>query len=131
MEGKMFNHDMYQDVLVTVSTVAEIAILVVMVREGGKVVANVNEIRDSTSTDFGITEDLPIGSRVFVQQPQPGLPRDQWPYGTQVWVVREVDKQKNRATATPVLPPPTGTTPTVSGPMRGPLSPFTKANIER
>src|SRR5260221_14042279 len=79
-EKRMFNHDMYQDVLLTISTVAEIAILVVMVREGSKVVANVNEIRDSTSTDFGVTDDLPIGSRVFVQQPQPGFPRDQWPY---------------------------------------------------
>ncbi len=125
----MFNHDMYQDVLLTVSTLAEIAILVVMVREGSKVVANVNEIRDSTSTDFGVTEDFPVGSRVFVQQPQPGLSRDQWPYSGEVWVVREVDKQRNRATATPVLPPLTGQTPTVSGPMRGPLSPFKKAHI--
>lgn len=125
----MIDHNVYQDVLLTVSTAAEIAILAVMIREGSKVVANVNEIRDSTSTDFGATEDFPVGARVFVQQPQPGLPRDQWPYGSEVWVIREVDKYKNRATATPVLPPLTGPIPTVSGPMRGPLSPFKKAQI--
>jgi hypothetical protein len=125
----MFNHQMYGDVLLTIGTAAEIAILWVMVKEGSKVVANVNEIRDSTSTDFGLTQDLPVGSRVFVVQPQPGLSRDQWPYSSELWVIREVDKEKNRATATPVLAPLTDPIPTVSGPMRGPLSPFKKARV--
>ncbi|HUN62550.1 MAG TPA: hypothetical protein VMU53_11195 [Candidatus Sulfotelmatobacter sp.] len=125
----MFTHEMYQDVLLTVSTVTEILILWVMIKEGPKVVENVKEIRDSTTTDFGETEDLPVGSRVFVLQPQPGLPRDQWPYSTAVWVIREADSKKNRAIATPVLPPIQGAIPTVSGPMRGPLSPFKKAHI--
>jgi hypothetical protein len=125
----MFTHEMYQDVLLTVSTVTEILIPWVMVKEGPKVVENVKEIRDSTTTDYGETEDSPVGSRVFVLQPQPGLPRDQWPYSAAVWVIREADSKKNRATATPVLPPIQGPTPTVSGPMRGPLSPFKKAHI--
>jgi hypothetical protein len=125
----MFNHQLYGEVLLTIGTVAEVAILWVMVKEGSKVVTNVNEIRDSTSTVYSHTDDLPVGSRVFVKMPQPGLPRDQWPYSSEVWVIREVDKEKNRATATPVLPPPAGPTPTVSGPMTGSLSPFRKAGI--
>jgi len=119
---------MYDSVLLTVSTIVEILILVVMVREGSKVVTNVNEIRDSTTTVYSHTDDLPVGSRVFVKTPQPGLPRNQWPYSSEICVVREVDKEKNRATATPVLPPLTGPIPTVSGPMHGPLSPFKKVS---
>lgn len=124
-----FNHQLYEDALLTVSTAVEILILVVMLKEGSKVVTGVNEIRESTTTDFGHTQDLPVGSSVHIIQPQPGLSRDQWPYSSEIWKIREVNSEKNRATATPVLPPLEGPIPTVSGPVRGPLSPFRKANI--
>lgn len=125
-----FDHVMYEDVLLTVSTAAELAILYLVFKEGSKVVANVNEIRDATTgTVYGHTDDLPVGSRVFVLEPQPGVPRERWGYSSLVYVIREVDKVRNRAVATPVLPPLQGPTPTVEGPMTGPLSPFKRASI--
>jgi len=125
-----FDHVGYEDVLLTISTAAELAILYLVFMEGRKVVANVNEIRDATTgTVFGYTDDLPVGSRVFVLEPQPGMPREKWGYSSLVYVIREVDKVRNRATATPVLPPLQGPTPTVEGPMTGPNSPFKKAGI--
>jgi hypothetical protein len=125
-----FDHVMYEDVLLTISTAAELAILYLVFKEGSKVVANVNEIRDATTgTVYGHTDDLPVGSRVFVLEPQPGVPRERWGYSSLVYVIREVDKVRNRAVATPVLPPLQGPTPTVEGPMTGPLSPFKRASI--
>lgn len=71
-----FDHVVYEDVLLTISTAAELAILYLVFMEGRKVVANVNEIRDATTgTVYGYTDDLPVGSRVFVLEPQPGVPR--------------------------------------------------------
>jgi hypothetical protein len=126
----MFNHQLFEEVLLTISTVVEILILVVMIKEGSKVVANVNEIHDATTgTVYGLTDDLPVGSRVFVLEPVPGVPRDKWGYGSMIYVIREVDKVRNRATATPVLAPLEGPTPTVEGPMTGPNSPFKRAGI--
>jgi len=125
-----FDHVVYEDVLLTISTVAELAILYFVVKEGSKVVTSVSEIHDATSgTVYGLTDDLPVGSRVFILEPAPGVPRDKWGYSSMVYVIREVDKVRNRATATPVLAPLEGPTPTVQGPMTGPLSPFRKASI--
>jgi serine/threonine protein kinase len=81
------------------------------------------------STILGATEDLTVGSRVFVQKPKPGVPREEWEYDTAVWIIREVDKANRRALATPVLPPLTGQTPIVSGPISGALSPFKRATV--
>jgi hypothetical protein len=125
----VFNHQLYGEVLQTVETAVEIAILFFVIKEGRKVVTKVNEIRDSTKTVYSHTDDLPVGSRVFVLEPQPGVPRDRWGYSSMVYVIREVDKEKNRATATPVLAPLEGPIPTVEGPMNGSLSPFKKAGI--
>jgi hypothetical protein len=125
-----FDHVLYEDVLLTISTAAELAILYFVFKEGRKVVTNVNEIREATSgTVYGHTDDLAVGSRVFVLEPQPGVPRERWGYSSLVYVIREADKLRNRAIATPVLAPPEGPTPTVEGPMSGPLSPFKKAAI--
>jgi hypothetical protein len=78
---------------------------------------------------YGHTDDLHVGTRVYVLESVPGTPRDQRAYGTEIWVIREVDKEKNRATATPVLPPFNKPTPFVAGPMSGADSPFKKAGI--
>jgi hypothetical protein len=122
-----FNHVLYEDALLTISTAAELAILLFVIKEGRKVVTDVNEIRDAASgTVYSDTDDLTVGSRVHVLEPQPGIPRDKWQYGPLLYVIREVDKLTNRAVATPVLPP-QGLTPTVSGPMSGPHSPFTRS----
>jgi hypothetical protein len=123
-------HVIYEDCLLTISTVAELLILYYVYKEGRQVVANVNEIREATTgTVFGDTNDLTVGSRVQVLRPQQGVPREHWPPDFEVYVIREVDKMRNRAMATPVLPPPQAPTPTVEGPMRGPKSPFVKLNI--
>jgi hypothetical protein len=125
-----FDHVNYEDILLTVSTVAELAILFLVYMEGRKVVTNVNEIRDATSgTVYGFTDDLPVGSRVHVLKPQPGVPREKWDYDDLVYVIREVDKVRNRAMATPVISSPGSPTPTVEGPMHGPNSPFKKLAI--
>ncbi len=88
----------------------------------------VETIYERDSTIFGETSDLQVGSRVQILTPIPGRPRAEWPLGEEVYVVREVDKGKNKAMATPVFPALSGPIPTVSGPMEGPLSPFVKAN---
>jgi len=122
----------YGEVLQTVETVVEILILYFVIKEGSAVVEKVSDIYDSTattSTVVGVTEDLQVGNRVQVLNPEPGKTRDQWGYSQDVWVIREVDKEKKRATATPVLPRPNQPIPTVSGPMSGPLSPFIKLTI--
>ena len=82
---------------------------------------------DSTTTVHGFTDALPVGTHVHVLTPLPGKLRTEWPYSPEIWVIREVDKVKDIAIATPVLPPVSGPIPTVSGPMNGPLSPFVKA----
>ena len=123
-------HVVYEDSLLTISTVAELLILYFVYKEGRQVVSNVNEIREATTgTIFGNTDDLTVGSRVHVLQPQPGVPRENWSYDTLVYVIREVDGVRNRAMATPVIAPAVGPTPTVEGPMRGPNSPFMKLSI--
>lgn len=124
-------HWTYVNVFQTIETFVEIAILVFVVLEGIKVGEQVKEIHDSTATTFGTTDALQVGSRVQVLMPQPGRPRTEWPYSQEVYVVREVDKKNNRAIATPVLPSLNnqGQTPTVTGPMTGPFSPFIKVNI--
>jgi hypothetical protein len=136
----------YADSLQTIETLVEIGILLYMVSEAPEIKEKLGGIYNSTATvpgstdvtylttedgetTFGTTEDLKVGSRVFVLRPEPGVPRDKWQYDTMVWIIREVDKEKGRALATPVLAPPTGPTPTVSGPISGPLSPFKKANV--
>lgn len=125
-----FDHNVYQDTLLTVSTVAELAILYFVYKDFRKVVKNVNEIREATTgTVYGDSDDLHVGSRVHVLEPQPGVPREKWQYSQQLYVIREIDKLRNRAIATPVLPPPAGPTPTVEGPMAGPHSPFMKSHV--
>ena len=125
----LFNHQLYGEILQAIETVTEVAILYFVIKEGSKVVEKVRDIYDSTATVVGLTDDLQVGSRVQVLTPVAGKPRSEWPYSFDVWVIREVDKARNRATATPVLPPLTGPIPTVSGPMNGPLSPFIKTAI--
>jgi hypothetical protein len=61
---------------------------------------------------------------VHVLIPQVGKPRNEWPYSSELYVIREVDNETNSALATPVLPAITGPTPTVRGPMNGLDSPF-------
>jgi hypothetical protein len=141
----VFNRN-YSETLESIETYVEIGILIFVVIEGINIGGKVSEIHDATatvsgstnavhtttedgSTSFGTTTDLQVGTRVFVQQPTPGLPREKWGYDQMVWVIREVDKEKGRALATPVLPPLNGPTPTVSGPISGPLSPFRRASI--
>jgi hypothetical protein len=124
-------HLTYADVLQTIETFVEIAILVFVVLEGIKVGEQVKEIHDSTATTFGTADALQVGTRVQILTPQPGMPREQWPYSQEVYVIREVDKKNNRAVATPVFPAlnKQGQVPSVTGPMTGPLSPFIKTNI--
>jgi|ERR1700735_2139328 len=125
-----FDRPLYDDVLLTISTAAELAILYFVIKEGRSVVANVSEIREATSgTVYGSTDDLTVGSRVQILQPFPGIPRDKWGCGQEIYVIREVDKAMNRALATPVLPPKVGPTPTVQGPLSGPNSPFKKISV--
>jgi hypothetical protein len=64
---------MYDSVLLTVSTIVEIGILGLMIKEGRKVVASVDQIRASTTTDYGHSNDLHVGERVFVQEPEPAF----------------------------------------------------------
>jgi hypothetical protein len=78
---------------------------------------------------YGETSDVQPGTRVHVLVPQPGVPRDQWEFHPEIWVIRKIDEAKRTALATPVLPPINGTTPTVEGPMAGPESLFKKANM--
>ena len=120
----------YGDIIQTLSLLVEVAILVFVIREFKHITKDVHEIREAPNrTVFGVTEDLNVGDRVQVLQPRPGVPRDQWQYGSEVYVIREVDRITNRALATPVLPPVKGPTPTVQGPMSGPLSPFKKVSV--
>jgi hypothetical protein len=91
----------------------------------------VKPVPSITATTFGTTDALQVGTRVQVLTSQPGIPRDQWPYSQEVYVIREVDKKNNRVVATPVFPVLNnqGQVPSVTGPMTGPLSPFIKTNI--
>jgi hypothetical protein len=125
-----FNHVLYEDVALGISTIAELAILYFVWREGRKVVTSVNEIREANSgTVYGTTDELNVGDRVHVLQPQPGVPREKWQYSSELYVIREVDRIRNRGSATPVLAPPQGPTPTVTGPLQGKDSPFRKAFV--
>jgi len=131
----------YGDVIATLSFLVEVAILYYVIKEFRhatrdvvKEVQNVSKevhefMEAPTRTVYGTTDDLNVGDRVHVLEPQPGVPRDQWQYSQMIYVIREVDRIKNRALATPVLSPPQGPTPTVEGPLRGPLSPFRKAFV--
>jgi hypothetical protein len=120
----------YGNVIQTLSLIVEILILVYVVKEFRHVTKEVREIREAPShTVYGTTDDLNVGDRVFVLEPRPGVPREQWLYGQMVYVIREVDRLRNRALATPVLAPVQGPTPTVQGPVSGPLSPFKKASV--
>jgi hypothetical protein len=131
----------YGDIIATLSLLVEGAILYYVIKEFRhatrdvvKEFQNVSKgvqefIVAPTRTVYGTTDDLNVGDRVFVLEPQPNVPRDQWQYSQTVYVVREVDRIRNRALATPVLAPPQGPTPTVDGPLRGPLSPFKKAFV--
>ena len=122
-----FDHLIYDDTLLTVSTLAELAILYLVYKEGSRAVADVQQIKESTSgTTYSGMDDLEVGNRVVVLQPKPGVTREKWEYGPDVYVIREVDKLHNQALASAVLPPVQGPTPTVQGPMKGPLSPFRK-----
>jgi hypothetical protein len=81
------------------------------------------------SAVYSETDDLHIGSRVHVLEPIPDVPREKWMPGSLLWVIREINKVKKTATATPVWAPLNGPTPTVEGPMSGPESPFIRTNI--
>jgi diguanylate cyclase (GGDEF)-like protein len=89
--------------------------------------ARMREVKSSAV--YGETDDLYVGSRVHVLEPMPGMPREKWMPSSFLWVIREIDKVKKSAKATPVLPPLNGPTPTVEGPMSGPESPFIRTNI--
>lgn len=119
-------HWRFDEVLGTVATVAEVFILFVVVYELPNVIKQVGEIRDTTVTVRGSTDALVVGDRVHVLLPEPGKRREEWRDDNSVWRIVSVDPKTNRATAVPVAPPliPTGHTPTVEGPMTGPLSPF-------
>ncbi len=131
----------YGDVIGTLSLLVEVAILYYVIREFRHATRDVVEKVQTVSkevhelmeaperTVFGTTDDLNVGDRVHILEPQPGVPRDKWEYSSMLYVIREVDRIRNRALATPVLSPPQGPTPTVEGPLRGPLSPFKKASV--
>jgi hypothetical protein len=124
------NNEIYNDILLTISTITELLILYYVYIEARAIRKDVKEIHDATTgTVYDQTDDLPVGSRVQVIQPEPSLPRERWGYGQEIYVIREVDKVTKTATATPVLPPLHGSIPTVKGPMRGPLSPFLRVSI--
>jgi TIR domain len=97
-----------------------------------RVVAAILEVVNPDSannTVYGETSDLHIGMRVHVLQPEPGMPREKWGYSSEIYAIRKINDEKKTASATPVLPPLNGPTPTVKGPMNGPQSPFKRANI--
>ena len=134
----------YGDVIQTLSLAVEIAILVYVVKEFSHVTKEVKgvtqEVKDVTKevhdikdarnrTVFGLADDLNVGDRVHVLEPRPGVPRKDWQYNPELYVIRSVDNIRNRALATPVLPPVQGPTPTVDGPLRGEHSPFKKASV--
>jgi hypothetical protein len=120
----------YGDIIATISLLVETAILYYVVKEFRHVTREVHEIVEApTRTVFGTTDDLNVGDRVHVLEPRPGVPRDKWEYSQTLYIIREVDKLRNRALATPVLAPPQGPTPTVEGPLRGENSPFKKAFV--
>lgn len=122
---------MYDSIMLTVGVLADLAIVWLMIREARKVVEEVDEIRESTSgTIYSASDadDLAVGGNVHVLQPRPGVPRNRCEYGPEIYVIREADRARNRGLATPIMPP-QGPTPTVEGPLRGPLSPFKKAFV--
>ena len=83
----------------------------------------------TSSAVYGETDDLYVGSRVQVLESTPGVPREKWTGSSLLWVIREIDKVRKTAKATPVLPPLIGPIPIVEGPMSGPESPFVRTNI--
>ena len=102
--------------------------------DGGhaKVVAAILQVVTPDQVDgttYGETNDLYVGMRVHVRKPVLGTPREEWPFDSEIYVIRKTDEVKKTAVATPVLPPINGPIPTVEGPMTGPHSPFKKANI--
>ncbi|HTA60349.1 MAG TPA: hypothetical protein VK805_19505 [Candidatus Baltobacteraceae bacterium] len=120
----------YGDVIATLSLIVEAAILVYVIKEFKHLTSEVKEIREAASGPiYSSTDDFTVGTPVAVLQPQPGVPREKWQYSTEVYVIREVDKVRNWALATSRLPPVQGPTPTVSGQMSGPNSPFKKLSI--
>jgi len=131
----------YGDVIGTLRLLVEVAILYYVIKEFRHatrdvikevqcVTKEVQEIVDAPNrTVFGTTDDLNVGDRVHVLEPRPGVPRDERQYSSMLYVIREVDRIRNRALATPVLSSPQGPTPTVEGPLRRPLSPFKKASV--
>jgi hypothetical protein len=121
-----FNHQLYEDIVLGIGTAADVAILVSIIWEGRKVR---QEIRVSNKTIRGVTEDLQVNDRVSVRDPQIGVPQDQWPWSTDVWVIRRVNAALGTALATPVLPPVEGPTPTVEGPMHGSNRAFRRMQI--
>jgi hypothetical protein len=119
----------YGNVIATLSLLVEGAILYYVVKEFRHLTKDVHDIKEAPNrTIYGTTDDLHVGDRVHVLQPQPGAPRDKWQYGSDLYVIREI-RPMNRALATPVLPPVQGPTPTVEGPMSGPDSPFRKSFV--
>lgn len=134
----------YGDIIQTLSLAVEVAILIYVVKEFRHttkkvegvtqevkdVAKEVHEIKDAPNrTVFGLSDDLNVGDRVHVLEPRPGVPPKDWQYKPELYVIRLVDNIKNRALATPVLPPVQGPTPTVEGPLRGEHSPFKKASV--
>ncbi|HXM01978.1 MAG TPA: toll/interleukin-1 receptor domain-containing protein, partial [Chthoniobacterales bacterium] len=97
-----------------------------------RVVASILEVvrpEVANAVVYGETSDLHVGTRVQIRKPVAGVPREQWPFDSEIYVIRKTDDQKKTAIATPVLAPLNGPTPTVEGPMTGPHSPFKRANI--
>lgn len=78
---------------------------------------------------YGQSNDLHVGERVWVQIPEHGVPRENWQFSQEIWVIRKTDEKARTAVATPVFPSIDGHTPTVEGPMNGPNSPFKRAGI--
>src|SRR5580704_8567320 len=125
-----FDHQTYDSTLLTVSTIAELLILYLVWKEGMQVVKDVRETREAATGPFyGVTDELTVGTPVYVIEPQPGVPREKWNFSQAIWIIREIDKSRNWALATPRLPPPQGPMPTVSGQMNGPHSPFRRASV--
>jgi hypothetical protein len=121
-----FNHQLYEDIVLGIGTAADVAILFSIIWEGRKVR---REIRVSNETIRDATEDLQVNERVSVREAQIGVPQEQWPWGTAVWVIRQVNAALGTAIATPLLPPLEGPTPRVEGPMHGPNRAFKKMHI--
>jgi diguanylate cyclase (GGDEF)-like protein len=80
-------------------------------------------------TKYDVTDDLYVGERVFVAEHLPGQSPNDRTFGSAVWVIREIDREKGTAVATPVMSWYPDRTPKIEGQMRGPASPFRKANI--